>query len=95
MITLSLKKRIIKMPSFEKLIDALKDRSMPVRIQLQLSPENDGQFLKVLWSGEAGILLQNESTKEFIAIEDVRLIYSFELNDALLSFKPFKKYYLK
>jgi hypothetical protein len=83
------------MPSFEKVIDALKDKNMAVRIKVQLPSEDADDFLKVLWSGEAGILLQNESTKQFIAIEDVYSIHSFELNGPLLAFKPFKKYYLK
>jgi hypothetical protein len=83
------------MPSFEKVIDALKDKNMAVRIKVQLPSEDTDDFLKVLWSGEAGILLQNETTKQFIAIEDVYSIHSFELSGPLLAFKPFKKYYLK
>jgi hypothetical protein len=93
--TLSFRKRTIKMQSFEKVIESLKDKATPVRIKIETPSVNEDDFLKVLWSGDAGILLQNEVTKKFIAVENMYSIHSFELNGSILAFTPFKKYYLK
>lgn len=96
MITFQVTRRPIKMQSFEKLIEELKEKTCRARIKLTSTQVNTPDaFLKVMWSGQAGILLQNEIDKQFVAIEDVYAIDSFVVNSTLLNFKPDREYYLK
>lgn len=96
MITFQISRRTIGHQTFFKLIEELKDKSCLARIRLtSKTVEMPGEFMKVLWSGEAGILLQNESDKQFVAIEDVRSIESFEINRPLLNLKAAKEYILR
>ena len=57
--------------------------------------DSDHDFLKVIWSGPAGVLLQNELTKAFIAIEDLQEIHAFLVNLPILNFQPQKIYFLR
>ncbi len=96
MITFQITKRTIKQHTFVKLIEELKDKSCVVRIRLTSKKmEFPDAFMKVLWSGEAGILLQNESDKQFVAVEDLRAIESFEITRSLLNLKAEKEYFLR
>lgn len=96
MITLQVSRRTIRQQTFFKLIEELKDKSCVIRIRLTSKKmEIPDAFMKVLWSGEAGILLQNESDKQFVAVEDVRLIESFEISKAVLNLKAEKEYFLR
>jgi hypothetical protein len=96
MITFQISRRTIGHQTFFKLIEELKDKSCVIRIRLTskkvVIPD---AFMKVLWSGEAGILLQNESDKQFVAIEDVRTIASFEITHTVLNLKAEKEYFLR
>lgn len=96
MITFQISRRTIGHQTFFKLIEELKDKSCVIRIRLTSKKmEIPDAFMKVLWSGEAGILLQNESDKQFVAIEDVRTIESFEITHAVLNLKAEKEYFLR
>lgn len=90
------KTRITKLHAFYKLIEALKEKDTPARIRI-LFEEADAEhhFLKVIWSGPAGILFQNEEDKSFVAIEDLLNIQAFLVNMPILTFQPQKIYFLK
>jgi len=90
------KNRLTKVQSFQKLIEALKEKDTSARIRIlfeEADPNHD--FLKVIWSGPAGILLQNEITKAFIAVEDLNEIHAFLVNSPILNFQPQKIYFLR
>jgi hypothetical protein len=95
MITLPFTRRVVKTESFLKLIDALKDKHVSARIRI-VSPytEHTNAFLKVVWSAEAGILLQDEHDKEFIAVEHINAIESFEVSRPILNYKARRSYFL-
>lgn len=78
---------------FEQVLDELVDNETG-RIKV-LAPGVPDQFLKVVWKGSAGILLQNEEDKEFFAIDNLYSIIAFQLSFESEQFKPFVLYTLK
>ena len=95
MITLPSSPRTVKINSFEKLIDELKDKHAKARIRIHSPYTSDTEaFLRVIWSGDAGILFQDEDKKQFIAVDNLRTIESFEVSAPVLTYRPSRKYYL-
>lgn len=52
-------------------------------------------FLKVVWIGGGGVLLQNEEDRQYYAIENIQSIEHFEVSAAVGRFKPDISYYLR
>jgi hypothetical protein len=84
---------VIRIHTFHKLIDSIKERECAVRIKI-IGEENKfgNDFLKVVWSGPAGILLQHEKDRSFKAIENMAKIHAFALNAPIMGFEAEKIY---
>jgi hypothetical protein len=91
------KEQIIKRQVFDKVIDKLKEKDCTCRVKVIANDDETftGEFLKVIWSENGGILLQNEFDRSFMAIEDVIMIKGFELSERILALHPLISYLLK
>jgi hypothetical protein len=90
------KEQIIKRQVFDKVIDKLKEKDCTCRVKVFANDsDTTGEFLKVIWSENGGILLQNEFDRSFMAIEDVITIKGFELSERVLALHPLISYLLR
>lgn len=86
--------RTVRRKSFDKLVSVLSEKDVQVSICLN-TPGIPQTFLKIVWCGSAGILLQDGLTREFFALENKLSVSSFQVSESLHEFLPNVTYILR